>query len=204
MKKQAGLLAMITPVWFVGVYLFMSSLRPRYSHLTRAISELGTLDAPHGVYWNVLGYVLTGLAIAVLGLGMKNEFTPLARKSRWPACALMLSGLFMTLSGIFPGDLAHRTSLTTTMHLVGSFGSYVAFLVAGLWFPVYFRKNPGWRMFFWPSLILVVASLLTGVLRQGDMPGLGQRLTFACYFGWIFLAGLRLYKRNAARLPSHR
>jgi hypothetical protein len=43
---------------------------------------------------------------------------------------------------------------------------------------------------------LVVLSIATGVVRESSVPGLGQRLTFACYFCWIFLVGHRLYRNN--------
>jgi hypothetical membrane protein len=61
MNRQIGLLAMIVPVWFTGIYLTLSALRPDYSHLTKAISELGAVDAPRAWIWNLFGYVLSGL-----------------------------------------------------------------------------------------------------------------------------------------------
>jgi len=45
-NRQIGILAMVVPVWFTAVYLILAGLRPEYSHLTKAISELGSVDAP--------------------------------------------------------------------------------------------------------------------------------------------------------------
>ena len=59
-RKIIGATALATPFWFLTVYLIMSSIRPEYSHLTKAISELGSLDAPSLWYWNVLGYIIPG------------------------------------------------------------------------------------------------------------------------------------------------
>lgn len=196
MKKQIGIVAAITPCWFLLVYMVMSSLRPEYSHLTKAISELGTVNAPNRWYWNIFGYIMPGLAIAALGIGLKAEFNT---RSMLPSYALLLSGLFMALSGIFPADLQNRTSFTTTMHLVGAFGSFIAFLIAGFWYPTIFKSNQAWHALAWPTLTLVVLSIATGFLREGPMPGLGQRLTFAFYFCWIFLVGHRLYRNNRFR-----
>ena len=39
-NRQIGILAMVVPVWFTAVYLILAGLRPEYSHLTKAISEL--------------------------------------------------------------------------------------------------------------------------------------------------------------------
>ena len=43
--RRAGLLALLTPLWFWGVYAVMAAVRPDFSHFTDAISELGSLDA---------------------------------------------------------------------------------------------------------------------------------------------------------------
>lgn len=196
-SKQIGLIAAITPVWFLVVYIWMSSRRPEYSHLTKAISELGSLDAPNLWVWNILGYIIPGLAVALLGIGIKREFSDSKKNILVPATAVIASGLFMALSGVFPGDFENRTSTTMILHTVGSLGSFVAFLVAGFWLPAFFRSRPDWRWAALPSLILVIGSIVTGFLRTGDAPGLGQRFGFACYFLWVGLVGLALFRSNS-------
>ncbi len=193
-RKSIGLIALVTPLWFLTVYLIMSALRPEYSHLTKAISELGSVDAPNMWFWNVLGYILPGLSIALLGVGLNREFSRVHRRAIIPAAALVCSGLLMTLSGIFPGDFENRSSTTMIVHAIGSLGSFVAFLVAGFWLPKLFRSVPQWRWVMWPSLILVIGSIVTGLLRSGAAPGLGQRLGFACFFLWIGLVGFALWR----------
>lgn len=195
-RKNIGLIALATPFWFVAVYLVMSSRRPEFSHLTKAISELGSLDAPDRWFWNVLGYILPGLAIALLGLGLKWDFAQADRKALIPAMALVASGLFMAMSGVFPGDFEIRTSTTMILHTVGSLGSFVAFLVAGFWLPRVFHACESWRWVAWPSLALVIASILAGFMRSGAAPGLGQRIGFAFFFTWIGLVGYALIRSN--------
>ena len=196
-RRTAGVAAVLVPFWFLAVYLVLASLHPGFSHLTKAVSELGAWGAPHMWWWNVLGYGVSGLAIACLGLGLGDLR---GRAGRVVACALVASGLLMTLSGVFPGDFDNRTAPSMVAHLLASIGSYVAFLVAGIAFPIALRRSPAWRGIGWPSLVLVVLSLVTGVLRDGDAPGLGQRLTFACFFLWIALVGgaaVRASRRQA-------
>jgi hypothetical membrane protein len=196
-RKQIGLVAAITPIWFLVVYLAMSSRRPEYSHLTKAVSELGSLDAPNLWAWNILGYISPGLAVSLLGIGIKREFSDSNKKTLVPAMAVIASGLFMSLSGVFPGDFENRTSTTMILHTVGSLGSFVAFLVAGFWLPKFFRSRQDWRWVALPSLILVIVSIVTGFLRSGEAPGLGQRFGFACYFLWVGLVGLALFRSNS-------
>jgi len=196
-RKNIGLIALVTPFWFLAIYLVMSSRRPEYSHLTKAISELGSLDAPNRWFWNVLGYILPGLAIALLGVGLKRDFALARRPALIPPFALIASGLFMTMSGVFPGDFENRTSATMILHTVGSLGSFAAFLVAGLWLPKAFRSRESWRWVAWPSVALGVASIVTGFLRTGAAPGLGQRLGFACVFMWVGLVGYALIRSSS-------
>ena len=193
MNRKIGLLAMFSLLLFAAVYLTMSSVRPEFSHLTKAISELGSVDAPRGWAWNVFGYMIPGLLVALLGLGIRNRFAT-TRGALLPAAALVASGLLMTLSGIFPGDFDNRTSTTMIVHSVGSLGCFVAFLVAAFSLPRIMRQAREWRPFVWPSLALAAASILTGFLRSGTAPGLGQRLGFASFFLWVALIGYSLYR----------
>ena len=193
-QRKIGLIAVFTPLWFLVIYLAMSGMRPEYSHLTKAISELGSLDAPHKWVWNTLGYILPGLAVALLGTGLRRESSFAGREARIPLAALVASGILMSLSGVFPGDFENRTSATMILHAAGSIGSFVAFLVAGFWLPNLFRKHEQWRWTVWPSLVLVVGSIVTGFLRTGSAPGLGQRLGFACFFLWVGLVGFAMVR----------
>jgi hypothetical membrane protein len=196
-RKNIGLIALATPFWFLTIYLIMSSRRPEYSHLTKAISELGSLDAPNRWFWNILGYILPGLAIALLGVGLNRDFALAGRRASIPSYALVTSGLFLMMSGVFPGDFENRTSTTMILHTVGSLGSFAAFLVAGFWLFMVFRSRESWRWVALPSLALVIASIATGFLRSGAAPGLGQRLGFACVFMWIGLVGYTLIRPNS-------
>lgn len=192
MNRRIGLVAMLSPLWFGSVYAVMVALRPDYSHLTKAISELGSVGAPRALAWNVLGYIVPGLCVALLGFGIRNRFTEI-RGAQIPAWGLIGSGFLMALSGIFPGDFENRTSTTMIVHAVGSIGSFVAFLVAALSLPRVARRAPVWRPFVWPSLALAAGSFASGFLRSGSAPGLGQRLGFLCFFLWVAFIGYALH-----------
>jgi amino acid transporter len=80
------------------------------------------------------------------------------------------------------------------VHTIGSLGTFLAFLVAAFSLPRLLRQAPPWKPFLWPSLVLAIGSVITGFLRTGDAPGVGQRLGFACFFLWIALIGYALYR----------
>jgi hypothetical membrane protein len=193
MNRKIAVLAMLSPLWFASVYLALSALRPEYSHLTKAISELGSVDAPRAWAWNIFGYIIPGIIVGLLGHGMGKRFANQAGVGL-VSLALISAGLFMALSGFFPGDFDNRTSATMLMHTIGSLGTFMAFLVAAFSLPRLLGQTARWRPFLWPSLILAIGSIVTGFLRTGDAPGLGQRLGFACFFLWIALIGYALYR----------
>jgi len=194
--RKIGFAAVFTPLWFLATYLLMSGMRPEYSHSRNAISELGSLDAPNLWVWNIFGYFLPGLVIALLGAGLKREFSPSGRAASIPFFALIASGFFMALSGMFPANMADFESATTLVHIIGSTGCFVAFLVAGFWLPFCFRKQIAWHWLTWPSLVLVIGSIVSGFLRSGEISGVGQRLTFSCFFLWVALLGFALWRSN--------
>jgi len=192
----AGILA---PVIFLITYLIMSNSRPEYSNFTKAVSELGAVDAPDKLYWNVLGYIIPGMLIVVFSLGLKKHFQYTAEKI--PFIAIALSGFFMAVSGVFPGDFDNKTSLTSLLHIVGSFGSYFAFLFAAFTFPKLLRLDNDWQNLQKPLYILTYVSIAFGTwpFIFPTMPSIGQRFIFACYFGWVLLCAFRLYTCNESR-----
>jgi hypothetical membrane protein len=181
----------------------MSSLRPEYSFLTKAISELGTVEAPNMWWWNVFGYTLPGLMIAIFGIGLFNNVSP-DGKNKFPMIGIFGSGLFMSFSGIFPGDMENMQSLTTYLHLVGSFGSYIFFLIGAFTFPKQMRKSDYWHSSSGITLTLTWATILFGAwpFIFPHMPGVGQRLVFMFYFLWIFYTAFKLFKVPFKRLQT--
>jgi hypothetical membrane protein len=198
-NRAIGLVALCVPFWFLLIYFGMSSLRPEFSHFTKAISELGSVDAPNRWVWNIGGYIIPGLIVALLGFGVANELKG-EKRILLASRALVVSGMLMALSGVFPGDFDDRTSLTMIVHAIGSIGSFVCFLVCGFTLSSTIRRIHGWRAFSWPLLALVVLSIATGFLRSGNAPGIGQRLGFACFFAWVGIVGFAL-SRNASSGP---
>lgn len=194
-NRTIGLLAIATPFWFGLIYIAMSSIRADYSHATKAISELGSLDAPNLWLWNIGGYMLPGACIALLGLGLGRHFHG-EKGAAWVSLPLIGSGLLMAMSGVFPGDFENRSSPTMILHAIGALGSFVAFLVCGFAMPALLRRHSGWRAYAWPSLTIVILSIASGFFRSGNTPGIGQRIGFVFFFVWIALIGVGLYRNS--------
>jgi hypothetical membrane protein len=204
--RQYAILGLLAPLLFWVTYLVMSNLRAEYSFLTKAVSELGSLDAPNRWTWNILGYVLTGLLISVYSFGLFKSISN-GQGSKFPLVSFVLSGLFMSLAGIFPGDFNNRQSTTMLIHTIGSFGSYLFFLIGAFTYPGQMKKSDYWKKYIKPTLIFAWLTILFGVwpFLFPAIPGVGQRLVFFFFLLWIFYTSVGLYKSvepNAVRQRS--
>lgn len=176
-------------------YFLMANQRPEYSFLYKQISELGSLDAPNKWIWNIFGYIIPGLLISIYSIGLYNS---IARKnsSKLPLIGIFLSGFFMSFSGIFPADMDERSSTTTILHMVGSYGSYIFFLIGAFTYPKLMKQDRYWKNSNLPLLIFVCLTILIGFWHKvfPHIPSVGQRITFFFYFAWISYTSIQLYK----------
>ncbi len=199
-QKQFAMLGLLGPMLFLITYLIMSALRPEYSFLTKAVSELGSVDAPNKWMWNGLGYILPGLLISIYSFGLFRSVSK-GQGNKLPLISFVLSGLFISLSGIFPGDFENRQSTTMLLHTIGSFGSYIMFLIGAFTYPRQMKKTEYWKGAIKPTLIFTWLTILFGAwpFIFTSMPAVGQRIVFFFYFIWIFYTSLRLYKELELR-----
>jgi len=89
-------------------------------------------------------------------------------------------------------------------HTIGSFGSYIFFLIGAFTYPGQMKKTDYWKQSIKPTLIFTWLTIVFGAwpFVFPNIPALGQRLVFFFYLFWIFYTALRLYKRtesNASR-----
>lgn len=194
-KKYYAGIGMIAPVLFWITYFIMAGARPEYNFYTKAISELGSVDAPHKWTWNILGYGVPGLFISIYGYGLFQSVS-LNTGSKLPLIGIMLSGLFMALSGIFPGDFDNKQSVTMLVHTIGSFGSYLFFLVGAFTYPQQMKRSSYWQKAVKLLLVFTWLSILFGAwpFLFPATPAVGQRFVFLFYFSWIFYTALKLYR----------
>ena len=202
-NKQYAILGLLGPVIFWLTYFIMSSLRPEYNFLTKAVSELGSVDAPNKWTWNILGYILTGLLISIYSYGLFKSISN-GQGSKLPLISFILSGLFMSISGAFPGDFDNKQSTTMLFHTIGSFGSYLFFLIGAFTYPRQMKKTDYWKQAINPTLIFTWLTILFGAwpFIFSATPAVGQRFVFFFYLLWIFYTSLILYKKpetNASR-----
>jgi hypothetical membrane protein len=182
---------------FGGFILFwvalfgLAALRPEYSHLRNAVSELGVLRAPNMLAWNVLGFGLPGLALMVFGWKVGRKVKPQA--IIMPAL-LGAIGASLLFSGVFPADLADRGGLLTQLHIVASMLGLL-WIPGAVWFCAIVRRS--WPAAFWVTAA-VAAAFIASILLTDPLPrGLGQRVRFAAALPWYPLMALLIASGGA-------
>ncbi|MCC4213057.1 DUF998 domain-containing protein [Leeuwenhoekiella parthenopeia] len=201
-NKSYGIIGIVAPILFCITYIVMSSIRSEYSMLTKAISELGSVDAPNKHIWNFIGYFLTGILIAFYSIGLYKNVT-VTKSSQLPLYGILLSGIFMSISGIFAGDFDNPQSTTMVIHTIGSIGSYIFFLIGAFTYPKVMSQTEYWISAKKPTLLFTLLTIVFGTwfIAFPNIPALGQRIVFLFYFLWIFYTGIKLYRQpEKARL----
>jgi hypothetical membrane protein len=165
-----------------------------YSHATKAISELGSVDAPLAAAFNVLGFILPGALIFIFSMALLK-----AGRSSVGPCLLAASGLMLALAGLASADLENLGSPSSILHAVGAIGSGIMWLFALFWLGPVLRRDfglvawgaitPWFATFLFANVGWQIAFRETGLV----MPGWGQRIGFFGYFAWIAITGLLLW-----------
>jgi len=193
---------------FVGVFTLAGFLRPGYSPIHQAISDLGV--GPNG--WLLDGsLVITCLLLIAFTVGFAWCMRPvLSRGWRWSSAALLaLHGLGLAVAGLFteaPSTLAIHWMVGAPLAF---FGPVVAFLITGL----ALRHDPRWHRW---GIGLLVASLATLVLllvtfwvftpgtplASLRLGGLMERALMIEIEAWYVAFGWRLFAPAGSQKPG--
>lgn len=203
-SRKYAILGWLSGLVFWISYFVMSSIRADYFHKYKAVSELGSIGAPNAVFWNVTGFMCVGVFISLFSIGLHKSVSPSgADKGKAAFSFLLGSGLFFIFAGIFPGNFEEKSSLTMILHAVGNLGSGLLFVLAAFSYIPVMRSSAHWRSAVVPSITIVILFILSGFLRSGAAPALGQKIGFAIFFAWISFMAYKLYSSSASR-PSLR
>ena len=191
----AYLAAPLSALLFAASLVLFAAIRTDgYSHATKAVSELGSIDAPNAIAFNLLGFILPGLLIVTFALRIAT-----ATGRRIGPGLLALSGALLSLAGLARADLDNPQSIPSILHIVGAIGSGVAWAVA--LFPLgrllvrsgmdgWGRLTPWFGMFLFANVGWQILYQSTGTV----LPGWGQRIAFFGYFLWLAITGYLLWR----------
>jgi hypothetical membrane protein len=169
------------PIWFVAALMLFAALRPEYSHLTKAVSELGALGTPNALAWNLLGFGAVGAMVMAFAVG----FGRIARS--WASMfTIGISGLGFAAAGLFPADMSDLQSTITKLHIASSILSFAGFISAVVVVGWTLWRRCGWPRFAGAATIFGVIAIASVVAREFSIPtGLAQRINFVAYLLWV-------------------
>jgi hypothetical membrane protein len=193
----------IGPVVFVLMFTLAGVLRPGYSPIHQAVSDLGVGSNP----WLLNGpLVLLGLLLTAFVVGFdRGVGTAIGGAWRWVCVVLLaLPGFGYAVGGIFT-----EAPATVAIHwMVGmpllAVGSVVGFLVTGL----RLRRQDGWRGWGIYSVSASVATLVligimfwvftpSSLLGPLQLGGLLERILFLEILAWYLAFGWRLSRKES-------
>jgi len=188
-------------IFWVALFAF-GAARPEYSHLHKAVSELGVVGAPNALAWNVIGFIVPGLLLAFFSAGLATSIDGRRGVLWW---LLVLSTLCFAATGLVPGEMHNGSpmlqSRLTQGHLLMANLSPLLWIIASFLLIRRVKKNQNWKSFATRAVvyaIVCVGGFILSIVIAGIIPvflhtpGLNQRFCFAFYFCWFLIMSLHL------------
>jgi hypothetical membrane protein len=209
-RRYLLICGLLAPLVYVGAVILGGLLRPGYSHVAHAISELIAAGAPNTTLLNPL-FTLYDILLAAFGVGLlltvrAHPEQRGMRSGSLGAFALIVSGLLGVLMNLFfPQDPGGPpVTLIGTVHVVLagvlSLGTMLAILCTGLWL----RQAPGLHAYWRYSLASLAVIFISGWLGAAAIAtsspylGLVERVTIGAFIQWVFVIALKLAAPTAA------
>jgi hypothetical membrane protein len=212
-NKILMLCGILAPIVYVIAVILGGLLRPGYSHLSEAVSELIATGAPNKSFLDPL-FALYNLLTLAFGIGL---FLSVRSDDQIRGkTAGILGSLFLIAEGIFglitvffaqdPGGVP--TTFTGTMHIVlaglSSLTSMLSILLMGFWF----RNIPRLHRFSPYSFISVAVVFLSGglgaasIAMKSPVLGLLERITIGGFLQWLLIIASKMYTSENANASS--
>lgn len=190
-NKTNGLIGITAVVIGISSIIIMAELRTDgYNHFNKAVSELGSTDAPNRWVFNILGFIIPGLLISVFSFNLLKEFRKFPIKS-YPFYLFIISGLFLTIAGLFPANMENKKSITTIMHSIGALGGGVFWFLCALTLWWQLKKNNIWKSTAISAFVIPFIMILAMSFVSEDTPGLSQRILFIAMYLFILILAVK-------------
>lgn len=184
-----GLSAIAT--FIVALFTF-GLLHNDFHFLTDYISKLGYKGTPLALWWNLIGFGLTGLLLVLFGFRYGRQI-----RDKLVGTLLSFFGLGFVLAGV-PFDLANESATVSKVH--------IAAITLGLaaWLFGLARLGSNKAL---PTAIRKQANLTAGILTLCMMGSflefwtepIAERLVFGVVFSWTALSAFSLLKIDNKR-----
>lgn len=202
MKKFLMFCGLIAAVVYTGTVILGGWLRPDYSPISMAISELVADGAPNRTLLSSL-FLLYNILVSLFGIGLflnvknQSQGRVSGMAGSLALVAVGLAGILMEL--VFPQEPGGTTmTFAGTMHLVMAGVASLGTMVAILFLAISFKHQPVLKGFVVYSMISVAVIFLSGGMTAAAMAnhsplfGLIERITIFTFILWLFVSARKL------------
>lgn len=163
-----------------------------FDHSIHPVALLGARGVPNAQAFAWGAFVLPGVLAAWTAWDLRRR---LPQATGWSARIgvqlVLLSTLAWIAMGFLPLDPQDLESASSRLHGTAWMAWCVAFVPGAALLGFGLASQPGWRRFALATLAAAGGVVLGGfVLGDWIAVGTAQRYGFACWLGWIALAGL--------------
>jgi hypothetical protein len=187
----------LAPVVFPGAIIVTAAGRPEYHQATQAISELGEVGARNAALMNYGGFLLYGLLIVGLAVGLHQGIRRGSGDWLGPLLFLIYGVAYMgvAFAPCNPGCTGSGQGTSEQVHFLLSRVIILTAVATPLVLFPRLAKDPAWASL---SPLLVVLPTIAYLLFLLPVPGLTsgwqQRLFVGCTLGWILALAIRLVR----------
>jgi hypothetical membrane protein len=189
------ILSSLAAFLFWPAMLIIGELRPEYSQMTKAVSELGVIDAPYAAIFNTLGFFVPGVLLAACGAKLSYSIYPQKSSLWW---LLTVSGVCFAGTAI-PAEMIDGSfdmdSVLTQTHMIMVLGSGFLWIIAIFIAHKCVSESHEWQQFKGVIIVLSLVCFLLVLANpfSGLLPitaALGQRIAFVGYFLWFLVMSI--------------
>ncbi len=213
-NKRLLLCGILAPIVYIIIVILGGILRPGYSHIAQAVSNLIATGAPNKPLLD-LSFAFYNLLVITFGVGLvqyvhSDQQNQKKVTGTVGALCLVAEGIFGLLTLFFPEDLGGMSaaiSRTGMMHIVfaglSSLTTMLTMLLMGFWF----KNSLRWQKYGLYSFISVGVVFVSGGLAAasiatgGSFAGLAERITIRGFLQWLFVISLALYSYDEVLRP---
>ena len=202
MKKIFMFCGIAAAVLYAGTVILGGWLRPDYSHVSMAISELVADGAPNRSLLSPL-FLIYNVLVSLFGIGLflklKNQSQGRIRGMTGSLALVAVGAAGILMELLFPQEPGGTTmTFAGTMHLVMAGVASLGTMLAILFLAFSFKPHPGLKGLVVYSMISVSAILVSGGMTAAAMAnhsplfGLIERIMIFTFILWMFVSARKM------------
>jgi hypothetical membrane protein len=192
------MMGVAAPFLFAVTTIVGAAIRPGYSHMANAVSELVGAGAPNRLPLNI-GFLIYNVLVVAFASGIVTAFDDAPIAMRLSGWILAATGVVGAIMWPFPMDRIRTPATPRGIgHIVLAGFASIGTMTAVLSFAIGASDLPGWEDFSTYSYVALAVIVVTGAIaaaaaiRLWPTMGLMERLTIGAGLQWMAMLAVTL------------